>query len=111
VNIHWRSPKSSLGHPVIIPFASHPISDWAILGFAQCIPDSGTGRIKECEFQETHGNDRCVARSIESPSWSEEAEGKLGREDRLVLSMGMSSDFEAVLKAGSDIVRVGTGIF
>ncbi|PPQ66902.1 hypothetical protein CVT24_008517 [Panaeolus cyanescens] len=30
---------------------------------------------------------------------------------KLVLSMGMSSDFEAALKAGSDIVRVGTGIF
>lgn len=30
---------------------------------------------------------------------------------RLILSMGMSSDFEAALKAGSDIVRVGTGIF
>jgi hypothetical protein len=30
---------------------------------------------------------------------------------RLLLSMGMSGDFEAALKAGSDIVRVGTGIF
>ncbi|CAK5268122.1 unnamed protein product [Mycena citricolor] len=30
---------------------------------------------------------------------------------RLLLSMGMSSDFEAALKAGSDIVRVGTGVF
>jgi pyridoxal phosphate enzyme (YggS family) len=30
---------------------------------------------------------------------------------RLILSMGMSGDFEAALKAGSDIVRVGTGIF
>lgn len=30
---------------------------------------------------------------------------------RLLLSMGMSSDFEAALKSGSDIVRVGTGIF
>ena len=30
---------------------------------------------------------------------------------KLLLSMGMSSDFEAALKAGSDIVRVGTGIF
>lgn len=29
----------------------------------------------------------------------------------LTLSMGMSGDFEAALKAGSDIVRVGTGIF
>lgn len=34
-----------------------------------------------------------------------------GVEGRLVLSMGMSSDFEAALKAGSDVVRVGTGIF
>lgn len=34
-----------------------------------------------------------------------------GQEGRLLLSMGMSSDFEAALKAGSDIVRVGTGIF
>lgn len=34
-----------------------------------------------------------------------------GVEGRLLLSMGMSSDFEAALKAGSDIVRVGTGIF
>ncbi|KAJ7804789.1 hypothetical protein B0H14DRAFT_2882947 [Mycena olivaceomarginata] len=36
---------------------------------------------------------------------------KWGKEGRLLLSMGMSSDFEAALKAGSDIVRVGTGIF
>jgi uncharacterized pyridoxal phosphate-containing UPF0001 family protein len=41
----------------------------------------------------------------------EEVKQKWGREGRLVLSMGMSSDFEAALKAGSDIVRVGTGIF
>ncbi|KIY72453.1 hypothetical protein CYLTODRAFT_417852 [Cylindrobasidium torrendii FP15055 ss-10] len=34
-----------------------------------------------------------------------------GVDGRLLLSMGMSSDFEAALKAGSDIVRVGTGIF
>ncbi|KAI0312204.1 hypothetical protein OF83DRAFT_1021723, partial [Amylostereum chailletii] len=32
-------------------------------------------------------------------------------EGRLVLSMGMSADFEAALRAGSDIVRVGTGVF
>ncbi|KAF9001519.1 proline synthetase associated protein [Cyathus striatus] len=37
--------------------------------------------------------------------WGDETSGKL------LLSMGMSSDFEAALKAGSDIVRVGTGIF
>ncbi|KAI6039771.1 hypothetical protein EDC04DRAFT_2568111, partial [Pisolithus marmoratus] len=34
-----------------------------------------------------------------------------GIDGRLMLSMGMSSDFEAALKAGSDVVRVGTGIF
>ena len=36
-----------------------------------------------------------------------------GYEDtgRLLLSMGMSNDFEEALKSGSDIVRVGTGIF
>ncbi|GJE85803.1 pyridoxal phosphate homeostasis protein [Phanerochaete sordida] len=38
-------------------------------------------------------------------------EARWGVEGRLVLSMGMSSDFEAALVAGSDIVRVGTGIF
>lgn len=34
-----------------------------------------------------------------------------GVEGKLLLSMGMSSDFEAALKGGSDVVRVGTGIF
>ena len=37
--------------------------------------------------------------------------GKWGVDGKLLLSMGMSSDFEAALKGGSDIVRVGTGIF
>ena len=40
-----------------------------------------------------------------SKQWGEAQSG------RLLLSMGMSSDFEAALKYGSDIVRVGTGIF
>ncbi|KII89890.1 hypothetical protein PLICRDRAFT_108109 [Plicaturopsis crispa FD-325 SS-3] len=42
---------------------------------------------------------------------AENPDGKWGDGGRLLLSMGMSSDFEAALKAGSDIVRVGTGIF
>jgi PLP dependent protein len=46
------------------------------------------------------GNGKC--------RWGEE-EGEGG--GRLLLSMGMSSDFEAALGAGSDVVRVGTGIF
>lgn len=43
--------------------------------------------------------------SSDDKKWGDETSGKL------LLSMGMSSDFEAALKAGSDIVRVGTGIF
>ena len=35
----------------------------------------------------------------------------MGMSRRLLLSMGMSNDFELALRAGSDIVRVGTGIF
>lgn len=42
---------------------------------------------------------------VQSARWGNEETGRLN------LSMGMSSDFEAALKAGSDIVRVGTGIF
>lgn len=34
-----------------------------------------------------------------------------GENGRLLLSMGMTTDFEAALRAGSHIVRVGTGIF
>jgi PLP dependent protein len=39
------------------------------------------------------------------------ATGKWGEEGRLLLSMGMSGDFEVALRAGSDIVRIGSGIF
>ncbi|KAF5359563.1 hypothetical protein D9756_003529 [Leucocoprinus leucothites] len=40
-----------------------------------------------------------------SAFWGHEVTGEL------VLSMGMSSDFEAALRAESDIVRVGAGVF
>jgi PLP dependent protein len=38
-------------------------------------------------------------------------DAKWGKRGKLLLSMGMSSDFEVALKTGSDIVRVGTGVF
>ncbi|KIM33137.1 hypothetical protein M408DRAFT_14013 [Serendipita vermifera MAFF 305830] len=38
-------------------------------------------------------------------------ERKWGVDGKLLMSMGMSSDFEAAIEAGSDIVRVGTSIF
>ena len=41
----------------------------------------------------------------------EQGVNRWGEDGKLVLSMGMSSDFEAALRAGSDVVRVGTGIF
>ena len=41
----------------------------------------------------------------------EQGTDRWGEDGRLILSMGMSSDFEAALRAGSDLVRVGTGIF
>ena len=41
----------------------------------------------------------------------EQGTDRWGEDGELVLSMGMSSDFEAALRAGSDVVRVGTGIF
>ncbi|KAG6907440.1 hypothetical protein DXG01_008868 [Tephrocybe rancida] len=51
-------------------------------------------------------------RDLLQKSLAAELDGsKWGQNRRLLLSMGMSSDFEAALKAGSDIVRVGTGIF
>lgn len=40
-----------------------------------------------------------------------EENGRWGVNGRLLLSMGMSSDLECAIKAGSDIVRVGTSIF
>jgi len=48
---------------------------------------------------------------LESELKSSYAESKWGEGGRLLLSMGMSADFEAALKAGSDVVRVGTTIF
>jgi len=48
---------------------------------------------------------------LDSDQGETEDSRKWGDNGKLLLSMGMSSDFEAALKAGSDIVRVGTGIF
>lgn len=42
--------------------------------------------------------------SADRSPWEDQTEG-------LTLSMGMSSDFEAAIRAGSRIVRVGTGVF
>ena len=46
-----------------------------------------------------------------SESEGDRVGGNWGEDGKLILSMGMSSDFEAAIQAGSDIVRVGTGIF
>jgi uncharacterized pyridoxal phosphate-containing UPF0001 family protein len=60
------------------------------------------GRLKE--------TGACLQRLLEEDRELGER-GVWGEEGKLVLSMGMSGDFKAALRAGSDMVRVGTGIF
>jgi uncharacterized pyridoxal phosphate-containing UPF0001 family protein len=60
--------------------------------------------------------DRLVRALPADGVWGEDVEMEVGDGveapgKRLLLSMGMSDDFELALGAGSDIVRVGTGIF
>lgn len=66
--------------------------------------------------------DRLVRALPADGAWGEDAEVGDGAEGsggvegvaagkRLLLSMGMSDDFELALGAGADVVRVGTGIF
>ncbi|KAJ7679230.1 hypothetical protein DFH06DRAFT_1166077 [Mycena polygramma] len=64
---------------------------------------------ENADFERLKGTRDVLAQNLTA----EFGAGKWGAEGtgRLLLSMGMSSDFEAALKAGSDIVRVGTGIF
>lgn len=54
---------------------------------------------------------RATGNLLENELRSSHAENKWGQEGRLLLSMGMSGDFEAAIRAGSDVVRVGTTIF
>ena len=55
------------------------------------------------------GEDAEVGDGVDGGAGHGGVEGAAGR--RLLLSMGMSNDFELALSAGADIVRVGTGIF
>ena len=48
---------------------------------------------------------------LESKLKEKYTETQWGQDGKLLLSMGMSSDFQAAILAGSDIVRVGTSIF
>jgi len=74
-------------------------------------PDGG-----EEDFVALKGaRDRLVRALSDDAVWGEgededDQEGRRGVR-RLLLSMGMSHDFELALQAGADIVRVGTGIF
>jgi len=57
---------------------------------------------------------RSTLEEAEGSNWGEEViDGNGAGEGRrqLLLSMGMSSDFEEAIRQGSDFVRVGTGIF
>jgi pyridoxal phosphate enzyme (YggS family) len=48
---------------------------------------------------------------LESKLKESHGAGTWGHDGKLLTSMGMSSDFEEAIQAGSDIVRVGTSIF
>ena len=54
---------------------------------------------------------RATGNLLENELRSSYAGSKWGEEGRLLLSMGMSADFEAAISAGSNVVRVGTTIF
>jgi len=74
---------------------------------SESVSDSDINR----DFETLKATRDVLERRLRSPADSEDKPISWGEGGRLMLSMGMSSDFEAALKAGSDIVRVGTGIF
>lgn len=49
--------------------------------------------------------------ALEAALAQRHAGSQWGKDGKLLMSMGMSSDFEVAIKAGSNIVRVGTSIF
>jgi len=49
--------------------------------------------------------------ALEAVLNSKHAGSQWGKDGKLLMSMGMSSDFEVAIQAGSDIVRIGTSIF
>ncbi|KAF9076601.1 hypothetical protein BDP27DRAFT_1313607 [Rhodocollybia butyracea] len=66
------------------------------------------------DFEKLKETRDVLQRWLQTEFGSQEGQGKRWGDEsigKLLLSMGMSSDFEAALKAGSDIVRVGTDIF
>ncbi|KAF7423907.1 hypothetical protein PC9H_009205 [Pleurotus ostreatus] len=77
------------------------------------------GSITESSKDDEGNNDferlketRDVLERLLVAEFSREEEGaQWGSGGKLLLSMGMSSDFEVAIRAGSDVVRVGTGIF
>lgn len=73
----------------------------------QSLDASGTE--KNADFEKLKETRDKLTEYLTSKHW--DSPWGRGISKRLVLSMGMSSDFEAALKAGSDVVRVGTGIF
>jgi hypothetical protein len=71
------------------------------------LPPDGNG--DEGVWGEGEDEDAGLDSSRQSRSGEGEKTHTRGR--RLLLSMGMSHDFEVAVRAGADVVRVGTGIF
>lgn len=75
------------------------------------LEQSLTAGEENADFERLKRTRDFLAQTLEAEFGSEQERWGAEGTGRLLLSMGMSSDFEAALKAGSDIVRVGTGIF
>jgi len=96
----------------IVQLATHVVRACPRLRFVGLMTIGAPGGGEE-DFVALRGaKDRLVRALPDDAVWGEEDDrdgGSGGR--RLLLSMGMSHDFELALQAGADIVRVGTGIF
>ncbi|KAI0925702.1 hypothetical protein AcV5_008370 [Taiwanofungus camphoratus] len=74
------------------------------------LSESLTAHERNSDFERLKETRDCLQEALARAGLTADG-GRWGVSGRLLLSMGMSSDFEAALKSGSDVVRVGTGIF
>jgi len=106
------SPESdNLDASEIVQLSKHIIKACPRLRLQGLMTIGSLSESLQSETQENHDFRRLKETRDVLQRVLEHDEGVWGDNGRLLLSMGMSSDFEPAIRAGSDIVRVGTGIF
>jgi pyridoxal phosphate enzyme (YggS family) len=106
------SPKSDdLDASEIVQLSKHIIKACPRLRLQGLMTIGSLSESLQSETEENHDFRRLKETRDVLQGLLEHEEGIWGDNGRLLLSMGMSSDFESAIRAGSDIVRVGTGIF